>query len=162
MGLQTARFDVLKVWDPTVNLYVNVVEALEDLQTQIKDLSTADTGRSDALEAKAGPLGLAMGNRGAGVRIARDPHCNTKRKTWKLVGGPLHMDYWAFCDMLASKAPEFADVQLVERIPHRKRVAWIFLATTPKELDSVSIQKEVDEVDYDMIAWPLGVYLEAR
>ena len=52
LGLQTSRFDVLYVWDPNVNLYVNVVEALEDLQTQISDLQTQDTSRLDAIEAK--------------------------------------------------------------------------------------------------------------
>ena len=52
LGLQRARFDLLEVWDPRVNTYVNVATMLEYLETQIDDLSIADTSRLDAIEAK--------------------------------------------------------------------------------------------------------------
>ena len=51
LGLQTSRFDLLEVWDPVLELYVNIIDALEAMQTQLDSIQLEDTSRLDAIEA---------------------------------------------------------------------------------------------------------------
>ena len=54
--MQTTRFDLLEVWDPVLEVYINVADVLEQLETQIQNLQILDTGRLDAVEAKLASL----------------------------------------------------------------------------------------------------------
>ena len=56
LGLQAARFDDLEVWDPRVSLYINVVEALEDLEGRIGSQIESEDARITALEDKSQSL----------------------------------------------------------------------------------------------------------
>ena len=56
LGLQTSRFDLLEVWDPVLELYVNIIDALEAMQTQLDSIQLEDTSRLDAIEAKLASL----------------------------------------------------------------------------------------------------------
>ena len=59
LGLQTARFDVLKVWDPVDNSYLDVALALESLKQEIDNMQPASVNtiaRVEALEAKVEAL----------------------------------------------------------------------------------------------------------
>ena len=57
LGLQTARFDLLEVYDPTSEGYINVALALEDLREQIQNIPIgAEEDRISALESKVQAL----------------------------------------------------------------------------------------------------------
>ena len=59
LGLQTARFDVLKVWEPVDNDYLDVSLAFQSLKQEIDNLepATVDTiARLEALESKVQAL----------------------------------------------------------------------------------------------------------
>ena len=55
LGLQTARFDLLEVWDPLTSVYINVAEALNQL-APLEDQIAADDARIQALEDKTESL----------------------------------------------------------------------------------------------------------
>ena len=57
LGLQTARFDLLEVYDPIGQGYIDVVLALEHLRQEIQNIPTAaEEERIAALEANVQAL----------------------------------------------------------------------------------------------------------
>ena len=59
LGLQTARFEKLELYDPLTNGYFDVADAMEYLRQEIGAIGTpiaADTARIDALEIKVQTL----------------------------------------------------------------------------------------------------------